>query len=44
MTMSRLPNTGEAVIIDLGEARDIHQEQEDAAAPCSLGPCTGVWF
>lgn len=24
MTMSRLPNTGEAVIIDLGEAQDIH--------------------
>lgn len=24
MTMSRLPNTGEAVIIDLGEASDIH--------------------
>ncbi len=24
MTMSRLPNTGEAVIIDLGEAHDIH--------------------
>lgn len=24
MTMSRLPNTGEAVIIDIGEGRDIH--------------------
>jgi len=24
MTMDKLPNTGEAVIIDLGEARDIH--------------------
>lgn len=24
MTMSRLPNTGEAVIIDVGEGRDIH--------------------
>ncbi len=24
MTMSKLPNTGEAVIIDLGEAKDIH--------------------
>ena len=24
MTMSKLPNTGEAVIIDLGEAQDIH--------------------
>ena len=24
MTMSRLPNTGQAVIIDLGEGKDIH--------------------
>ena len=24
MTMSRLPNTGEAVIIDIGEGKDIH--------------------
>ena len=29
MTMSRLPNTGEAVIIDLGEAQDIHPKNKE---------------
>ena len=28
MTMSKLPNTGEAVIIDLGEAQDIHPKNK----------------
>lgn len=28
MTMSKLPNTGEAVIIDLGEGNDIHPRQK----------------
>lgn len=28
MTMSRLPNTGEAVIIDIGEGRDIHPKNK----------------
>jgi sialate O-acetylesterase len=33
MTMSRLPNTGEAVIIDVGEGRDIHpRNKQDVAA------------
>ena len=32
MTMSALPNTGEAVIIDLGEAQDIHpRDKQDVA-------------
>jgi sialate O-acetylesterase len=29
MTMKRLPNTGEAVIIDLGEGRDIHPRNKE---------------
>jgi sialate O-acetylesterase len=32
MTMSRLPNTGEAVIIDLGEAQDIHPRNKQDVA------------
>jgi len=32
MTMSRLPNTGEAVIIDLGEANDIHPRNKQFVA------------
>jgi sialate O-acetylesterase len=32
MTMSRLPNTGEAVIIDLGEASDIHPKNKQDVA------------
>lgn len=32
MTMSKLPNTGEAVIIDLGEAHDIHPKDKLNAA------------
>ncbi len=33
MTMSRLPNTGQAVIIDLGEGKDIHpRNKQDVAA------------
>ena len=32
MTMSRLPNTGEAVIIDLGEGRDIHPRNKQDVA------------
>ena len=40
MTMSRLPKTGEAVIIDLGEAQDIHprnkQDRGQSARP--MGP------
>ena len=33
MTMSRLPKTGEAVIIDLGEAQDIHpRNKQDVAS------------
>jgi sialate O-acetylesterase len=32
MTMARLPNTGEAVIIDLGEARDIHPRNKQDVA------------
>ncbi len=32
MTMSRLPNTGEAVIIDLGEAQDIHPRNKHDVA------------
>lgn len=28
MTMARLPNTGEAVIIDIGEAKDIHPKNK----------------
>ena len=41
MTMSRLPKTGEAVIIDLGEAQDIHprnkQDVANAAGPVGTG-------
>ena len=32
MTMSKLPNTGEAVIIDLGEANDIHPKNKQGVA------------
>ena len=32
MTMSRLPNTGEAVIIDIGEGRDIHPRNKQDVA------------
>jgi len=33
MTMSRLPNTGQAVIIDLGEGKDIHpRNKQDVAS------------
>lgn len=32
MTMSKLPNTGEAVIIDLGEAHDIHPRNKQDVA------------
>ena len=32
MTMSKLPNTGEAVIIDLGEAQDIHPRNKQDVA------------
>jgi len=32
MTMSKLPNTGEAVIIDLGEAQDIHPRDKQNVA------------
>jgi sialate O-acetylesterase len=32
MTMSKLPNTGEAVIIDLGEANDIHPRNKQYVA------------
>lgn len=32
MTMSRLPNTGQAVIIDLGEAQDIHPRNKQDVA------------
>jgi len=32
MTLSRLPRTGEAVIIDLGEARDIHPRNKQDVA------------
>jgi sialate O-acetylesterase len=32
MTMSKLPNTGEAVIIDLGEANDIHPTNKQDVA------------
>jgi sialate O-acetylesterase len=32
MTMSKLPNTGEAVIIDLGEANDIHPRNKQFVA------------
>lgn len=32
MTLSRLPNTGEAVIIDLGEASDIHPRNKQDVA------------
>ncbi|CAN5821065.1 sialate O-acetylesterase [soil metagenome] len=32
MTMDRLPNTGEAVIIDLGEAQDIHPRNKQDVA------------
>ena len=44
MTMSRLPNTGEAVIIDIGEGKDIHpknkQDVGQAAGP--VGPGEGL--
>jgi sialate O-acetylesterase len=32
MTMSRLPNTGEAVIVDLGEVQDIHPRNKQDVA------------
>jgi sialate O-acetylesterase len=32
MTMTRLPNTGEAVIIDIGEGRDIHPRNKQDVA------------
>ena len=32
MTMAKLPNTGEAVIIDLGEGRDIHPRNKQDVA------------
>jgi len=32
MTMSRLPNTGQAVIIDLGEGKDIHPRNKQGVA------------
>lgn len=32
MTMSKLPNTGEAVIIDLGEGKDIHPKNKQDVA------------
>ena len=32
MTMSKLPNTGEAVIIELGEASDIHPRNKQDVA------------
>ncbi len=32
MTMSRLPNTGQAVIIDLGEGKDIHPKNKQGVA------------
>lgn len=32
MTMDRLPNTGQAVIIDVGEGRDIHPRNKQAVA------------
>ncbi len=32
LTMSKLPNTGEAVIIDLGEAKDIHPRNKQDVA------------
>lgn len=32
LTMSKLPNTGEAVIIDLGEAHDIHPKDKQGVA------------
>lgn len=32
MTMSRLPNTGQAVIIDIGEGRDIHPRNKQDVA------------
>jgi len=32
MTMSKLPNTGEAVIVDLGEAEDIHPKNKQDVA------------
>ena len=32
MTMSKLPNTGEAVIIDLGEGKDIHPRNKQDVA------------
>jgi sialate O-acetylesterase len=46
MTMSRLPNTGQAVIIDLGEAQDIHprnkQDVADRLARWALARDYGV--
>ncbi len=32
MTMSKLPNTGEAVIIDIGEGKDIHPKNKQGVA------------
>ena len=38
MTMDRLKNTGEAVIIDVGEGRDIHpRDKQTVAKHCALG-------
>ena len=47
MTMDRLKNTGQAVIVDLGEAQDIHprNKQDVALRPRLMGvlaPRTGV--
>jgi sialate O-acetylesterase len=46
MTMARLPNTGEAVIIDIGEGRDIHprnkQDVGKRLARWALGKDYGV--
>ena len=37
MTMDRLPHTGQAVIIDVGEAQDIHpRNKQDVADPVSV--------
>src|SRR5208337_3982845 len=46
MTMRRLPHTGEAVIIDIGEGKDIHpRNKQDVAkrAAGAVGPGQGLW-